>query len=489
MRFGPLIRTHVLRRIREYENRSYKIRGLGYEATVLRFLEETAASNFEAFTVMVGRYPSALELEVFQLAKQTGELSSRTGLIFSALGRFRYRNSVQRVDRALGDFTNFFVSRTDSGIPNLSTALLEQSQSVDLIPVQWCPDGLTELPVGRAPVETAWLGTLKTSLAKRKSPMWLRIAGRLWSMRPGLRRPKRLILLPSARSVFVEPEIPSPENSSMLVDLVANQRLILTVVVHDLLPLTNPRWFRKDQVASHVILISLLEICRRAIVSTRYVERELRQLLRSLNEQDCEIVRISWPFISVEQAGHGEAEGIERNQVLFIGGFESRKNLVSVLAAFDYLPLRERGSLAVTGVPSSSPGETAVWSLAQSIPGVKLLEAPSRQRLFELVRESKAVLYPTLGEGFGLPIIEAFMLETTCVVSDLAVFRELAEDFPHIRFGWGQSVEANATILRELFLRPKQAWHFPSKTPSSGQDWARTVLLLANDRADADSQH
>jgi glycosyltransferase involved in cell wall biosynthesis len=46
------------------------------------------------------------------------------------------------------------------------------------------------------------------------------------------------------------------------------------------------------------------------------------------------------------------------------------------------------------------------------------------------LRSARALLFPSLVEGFGLPLIEALSLGTPVIASDLPVFRELSLDIP-----------------------------------------------------------
>ena len=50
--------------------------------------------------------------------------------------------------------------------------------------------------------------------------------------------------------------------------------------------------------------------------------------------------------------------------------------------------------------------------------------------LTKLVSGARALLMPSIVEGFGLPVIEAFQLSVPVVASDLAVYREIAGDIP-----------------------------------------------------------
>jgi glycosyltransferase involved in cell wall biosynthesis len=54
----------------------------------------------------------------------------------------------------------------------------------------------------------------------------------------------------------------------------------------------------------------------------------------------------------------------------------------------------------------------------------------SDHELARHVASARALLFPSLAEGFGLPLVEALGLGVPAIASDLPVFREIAGDIP-----------------------------------------------------------
>lgn len=48
----------------------------------------------------------------------------------------------------------------------------------------------------------------------------------------------------------------------------------------------------------------------------------------------------------------------------------------------------------------------------------------------KLLHAATALLFPTINEGFGIPLAEALAAGVPAIVSDIAVFRELGKDVP-----------------------------------------------------------
>jgi glycosyltransferase involved in cell wall biosynthesis len=55
--------------------------------------------------------------------------------------------------------------------------------------------------------------------------------------------------------------------------------------------------------------------------------------------------------------------------------------------------------------------------------------APTKQ-LAVYLTHARALLFPSFAEGYGMPVVEALMLGTPAIASDLAVFRETAGEVP-----------------------------------------------------------
>lgn len=106
--------------------------------------------------------------------------------------------------------------------------------------------------------------------------------------------------------------------------------------------------------------------------------------------------------------------------LLFIGTQEPRKNLKRLIDAWK--PLKKEVHLIIAG---ASGWDKQLSS--SSIPaGVRILGSVSDAELVVLYGEAKALVFPSLDEGFGLPILEAFSLGTPVVTSNVSALKEVA---------------------------------------------------------------
>jgi glycosyltransferase involved in cell wall biosynthesis len=119
-----------------------------------------------------------------------------------------------------------------------------------------------------------------------------------------------------------------------------------------------------------------------------------------------------------------QAHNLAQPFLLFVGTLEPRKNLSRLLDAFALLS-REIHDLDLVVVGPSGWGE-AVLPPAAIADRVRMVGRVPDDVLVSLYREAVAVCYPSLSEGFGLPILEAMVNGAPVVTSRGSSTEEVA---------------------------------------------------------------
>lgn len=125
--------------------------------------------------------------------------------------------------------------------------------------------------------------------------------------------------------------------------------------------------------------------------------------------------------------------GIHGRYVLFVGALEPRKNLDRLIAAFS--SLETDASLVLAGGPVSWHPEEAERLTDQ----IDDLPDRARERVIRtgyisirdkhaLISGATALAYPSLYEGFGLPVLEGFAAGVPVLTSDTSSMPEVAGD-------------------------------------------------------------
>jgi len=120
----------------------------------------------------------------------------------------------------------------------------------------------------------------------------------------------------------------------------------------------------------------------------------------------------------------------ERSFYLTVGTVEPRKNHKVLVEAYVGLPpaLRKRCPLVIVGASGwgslDVPGQDELVREGS----VRFLGYAAENVVRALYAQARALLFPTLYEGFGIPVAEAMASGLQPVVSDIPVMREVAGD-------------------------------------------------------------
>jgi glycosyltransferase involved in cell wall biosynthesis len=117
--------------------------------------------------------------------------------------------------------------------------------------------------------------------------------------------------------------------------------------------------------------------------------------------------------------------GIRPPYLLYVGGRWTYKNFRSLLRAMAQCHSHIGLTLVVAGPPWSEreAAEILAHPAARSI---QLIPHPDDTLLRILYNFAAAFVFPSLNEGFGIPLLEAMACGTPVVASDTPVFREVA---------------------------------------------------------------
>lgn len=115
---------------------------------------------------------------------------------------------------------------------------------------------------------------------------------------------------------------------------------------------------------------------------------------------------------------------------LFVGALSPRKNISNILRAFDiYKKTHSNFKLLIAGNPKwlNSDMKKVFWSM-QYKEDVIFTGRVTNDELNRLMGSAFALLYPSIFEGFGIPILEAFTCHTVVITSSISSMPEVAGD-------------------------------------------------------------
>ncbi len=119
------------------------------------------------------------------------------------------------------------------------------------------------------------------------------------------------------------------------------------------------------------------------------------------------------------------------NFLLTVGTLQPRKNIQRIIAAYELLPaeLQQQHQLVIIGKEGWESADTvAKINQLQQRKLATWLQYVPYQDLKVLYRAAKILLFPSLSEGFGLPILEGFAAEVPVLTSNITSMPEVAGD-------------------------------------------------------------
>jgi glycosyltransferase involved in cell wall biosynthesis len=185
----------------------------------------------------------------------------------------------------------------------------------------------------------------------------------------------------------------------------------LVVTVHDLAVFRHPGTFNRwTRTYSPLVVPRVLAAATRVIAVSEFTKRELVELLHVPGEK----IRVVPNAVDDEFTSDGPAA--DGDYVLAVGTLEPRKNLPRLVEAARRrdVELRIVGARGWGGVDVAGNG-------------VRWLGEVSDAELARLYRGALCVAYPSLYEGFGIPVLEAMACGAPVVTTRGTAMEEVAD--------------------------------------------------------------
>lgn len=208
------------------------------------------------------------------------------------------------------------------------------------------------------------------------------------------------------------------------------------VTVHDMTFFTNPEWHERSKVAFFRRAIAYSARHARAIISvSEYTSRLIDELLDDHAPVVVAPLGVDLERFSLDATGDDEVlarHGYRRDvdYFLFVGTFEPRKGIDVLLDAFTRVAGEDpRVELWLAGQHGWGVAEVEARLTTHPVASrIRRLGFVADEALAPLLRRSVAAVYPSRGEGFGLPVLEALACGVPVVTTRHTVMEEVAGD-------------------------------------------------------------
>lgn len=208
------------------------------------------------------------------------------------------------------------------------------------------------------------------------------------------------------------------------------------VTVHDLMALRHPDFLTPE---SEYFFKRRLKAAKRAnavIAVSDFTKKEIMELLK-IEEGRIRVIHngIDRSFRPMEDGAMIEVVkakyGIRGHYFLFVGNIEPKKNIESLLRACVLLRRSTNFRYPLLIVGKKALGFKSVWKIVQDLQAEKetiFTDVVDNNELPYLYSGAEIFIFPSLFEGFGMPVIEAMACGTPVVASNRSSIPEIAGD-------------------------------------------------------------
>ena len=259
--------------------------------------------------------------------------------------------------------------------------------------------------------------------------------------------------------------------TSFIVPRILGQRTPCIPIIHDLIAFQGEPHNRKAKVIERMLLSSVLKTAQHVCTISGSTKEDLTAQFNI--EQGRISVIHAGPMQQDVQAAQPDGQSI-----LCVATLCPRKNQLRLMRAFASLPapLREKYRLVLAG--GRGWQDSDIVRTAESIKGVEWKGYVTDDAYQKLLSTATVFAFPSLYEGFGIPVLDALQRGIPVLTSDRASLKEVAgdaalvvdpEDERSIASGLIALLEHEDVRSKLSELGPKQAANF---------SWKKTVDLF-----------
>ena len=212
----------------------------------------------------------------------------------------------------------------------------------------------------------------------------------------------------------------------------------LTLILHDLLPITSPQMFRGSQSLDHIYYLGLLAEAKTIICGHLFLARHAEKICLSLDSDNVPSFKvISFPVAPSKIARQAckltkTPRGLT---VCAVGVSSERKNISSLIFSLKHLSIMGVACFVdVYGCTSEQKKRALdlMRELCLPLDLISFYQYVSDSQLAEGVESSDVMAYLSRCEGFGLPVYEALANNVPVVASNIPSNVEIASKFPGV---------------------------------------------------------
>ena len=202
------------------------------------------------------------------------------------------------------------------------------------------------------------------------------------------------------------------------------------------------------------------------ITTSKYAKRKLERLFLKKTPS---IIVIFQSFLKSKKDDDSILKTLnleDSGYLLHVGSFDKRKDLITLVKAFkllkedtnnNHLKLVLAGQKILNG-NTEVLNELEVYILKNNLSkSVLMTDYLSNGEISSLYKKALIYVFPSIEEGFGIPILEAFAMKIPVVTSDAGAMVEIAEGAAK-HYNAGESIELFKTLTQLIISKSERTY-------------------------------
>ncbi|MFZ9513692.1 MAG: glycosyltransferase family 4 protein [Bacteroidia bacterium] len=201
--------------------------------------------------------------------------------------------------------------------------------------------------------------------------------------------------------------------------------------IHDVIFKVFPSYYRWwDRAIYHWKTNKAINIASQLVVTSQTTQKQVEAFYPRAKGRSSVIYQaVDDAYYSKENSHQSDLD--EAPYFVYQSSFTDRKNHAALIEAFSLIQKQTTWNLKLVGLygPTLEAIQTQIESLGLSSRITCLIDQP-KEVVISVVKGAAGFVYPSLNEGFGIPLAESLAANLPMAVSNIQVFKELVEDLP-----------------------------------------------------------
>lgn len=219
---------------------------------------------------------------------------------------------------------------------------------------------------------------------------------------------------------------------------IPKMRIPVVATIHDVGPLSHPHlWPQNFRYWKNLLFAAKCRFPARIVAVSQFTADEVSRCV-GVSRNEIEVIYEGVGDYVIKESQNEldwrslhERYSLKPGYVVYCGSLAKKKNIAALIRAHEAMPLvmrRRHPLVLIGGVPAKErvPGVLAAIERGQIDGCVKWLGTLLDEESAKIVHHSDLLAFPSLHEGFGLPVVEAFQLGIPVITSNVGALPEIS---------------------------------------------------------------